>query len=127
MKRFLHLLGILCFLTICLPVHAQTGSGGTIQGTVMDQENAVIEHAVITVTNVDTGVVSKAHSTSAGYYSVPSLIPGMYQVQVEKKGFKNYIQEQVQVNALQVVGLNVKLTVGEASESVTVTAAPPAL
>ncbi|MDR3724206.1 MAG: TonB-dependent receptor [Terracidiphilus sp.] len=114
-------------MSLCLPVQAQTGSGGTIQGTITDQQNAVIEHAQVVVTNVDTGVVSKAQSTSAGYFSVPSLIPGLYQVQVEKKGFKSYVQQNLQVDALQVVGLNVKLSIGETTESVTVTDAPPAL
>ena len=106
---------------------AQTGSGGIIQGTVLDATNAVVPSARVTVTNTETGVVTKAQSTSAGYYVAPSLIPGLYTVQVEKSGFKSYVQENITVNALQVVGLNVTLSIGSETESVTVTAAPPAL
>jgi len=118
-------LGILgCFATTLV---AQTGSGGTVQGTITDSTNAVIGNADVSVTNIDTGVVTKVHSTSAGYYVAPALIPGVYSVQVEKSGFRSYVQQNISVNALQVVGLNIKLSVGETSESITVTAAPPAL
>jgi hypothetical protein len=106
---------------------AQTGSGGTIQGTIMAQQNAVISHAKVVATNIDTDVVSSAETTTAGYYFIPSLIPGTYKIKVEKQGFKSYTQENIVVNALQVVGLNIKLSVGEAIDSVTVTAAPPVL
>jgi len=116
----LSLIGLPC-------LYAQTGSGGTIQGTITDSSNAVVGGANVSVANVDTGVVTAAHSTSAGYYVAPSLIPGVYTVEVVKKGFKNYIQQNIQVNALQVVGLNVKLSVGDTTETVTVTAAPPSL
>jgi len=110
-----------------LPAFGQTGSGGSIEGTITDQMSAVIAGADISVTNTDTGVTAHARSTSAGFYSVPSLIPGVYTVQVGKSGFKSYIQKNVQVNALDVIGLNIKLTLGEAVESVTVTTAPPTL
>jgi hypothetical protein len=119
---------VLMLSLIGLPcLYAQTGSGGTIQGTITDPGNAVIPGAKVTVTNIETGVVTNARSTSAGYYAVPALIPGVYSVQIEKSGFKSYTQENISVSALQVVGINVKLSVGETSESVTVTAAPPAL
>jgi hypothetical protein len=59
-------------------LYAQTGSGGTIQGTITDPEKAVIANAKMTVTNVDTGVVTTVQSTSAGYYVAPALIPGLY-------------------------------------------------
>ncbi len=92
MRRLLRLFGLVTIAFWCSFASAQTGSGGTIQGTILDQQNAVIDHAEITVMNIDTGVVSKAESTSAGYYSVPSLIPGRYRVEVEKSGFQSLIQ-----------------------------------
>jgi len=113
-----------CFATALV---AQTGSGGTVQGTITDSTNAVIGNADVSVTNVDTGVVTKVHSTSAGYYAAPALIPGVYSVQVEKSGFKSYVQQNISVSALQAVGLNIQLSVGETTESIMVTAAPPAL
>lgn len=93
----------------------------------MDQHSALIAGAQVTITNTDTGVSTRAQTTSAGYYAAPSLIPGMYTVQVEKSGFRKYVQENVSVDALQVVGLNIMLSLGEISESVTVTSTPPVL
>lgn len=116
-----------CFFFSVAALQAQTGSGGTIQGTVTDPENAVVPGAKVTVTNIDTGVVTKVQSTSAGYYAAPALMPGTYTVQVERNGFKSYVQQSITVNALAVVGINVKLTLGDTTESVTVTSAPPAL
>lgn len=106
---------------------AQTGSGGTVQGTITDPSGAVIQGAKVTATNVSTGVISEARSTSAGYYAIPALIPGLYTISAEKDGFQTFTQENIQVNALQVVGLNIKLVVGSTTESVTVTTAPPPL
>jgi hypothetical protein len=127
MHRFLRFFSLLVFALLIEPIYAQTGSGGTIEGTVTDPLSAVVAGAQITVTNTETGVVTIARSTSAGYYVAPALIPGVYSVQVERSGFKSYVQQNISVNALQVVGLNIKLSVGETTESVTVTTAPPAL
>lgn len=106
---------------------AQTGSGGTVQGTISDQTNAVIAGVKVSATNVNTGVVSQTLSTSAGYYVIPALIPGLYTISAEKDGFQIFTQENIQVNALQVVGINIKMVVGSTTESVTVTTAPPPL
>lgn len=127
MRRIWKLFSLVTLLLPSVFLCGQTGSGGTIQGTITDPSNAAIAGAAISVTNMETGVVTQVKSTSAGYYAAPSLIPGTYSVQVEKRGFKNYVQQNITVNALQTVGLNIPMSVGSATESVTVTAAPPSL
>lgn len=127
-RRLTSVLSVALTLLLCgASLIAQTGSGGTVQGTVVDPSNAVIAGAKVTATNVSTGVATSATTTSAGYYVVPALIPGLYSVSVEKDGFQTFTQENIQVNALQVFGLNVKMTVGATTESVTVSTAPPPL
>lgn len=120
---------LLLALAVLIPasLKGQNGGGGTIQGTVTDQSGAVIPGAKLTAADVNTGVVTEVTTTSAGYYVLPSLIPGVYNVLIEKEGFQDYLQQNIQVNAMQVFGLNVKLTVGSKSEVVTVSSAPPAL
>jgi hypothetical protein len=66
-------------------------------------------------------------TTSAGDFNITPLTPGLYTVTVTAKGFEKYVQENVTVNALQTVAVNMKLTVGAAEQSITVTAAPPVL
>jgi hypothetical protein len=58
---------------------------------------------------------------------ITPLLPGPYTVTVAAPGFEGYKQENVTVDALATVSLNVKLTVGKANETVTITSAPPIL
>jgi len=121
--------GILLAILFLAPAktYAQTGGEGAIQGTVQDSLGAVIPSATIVVTNVNTGVVTRRTTSSAGFYSVTPLIPGTYSVLVSAAGFKSFKQENLVIDAMHVSGLNVTLSIGESSETVTVTDEPPAL
>jgi hypothetical protein len=124
--RFLPLLLAGMWLT-ANPVEAQLAGTGAITGTVTDPSGAVVANATVTATDVTTNVKTVRQTTKAGDYNITPLIPDNYSVTVVAQGFQQYVQENIQVNALQTVSLSVKLTVGQASESVTVTSAPPTL
>jgi carboxypeptidase family protein len=109
------------------PALAQTGGQGAIQGTVTDATGAVVPNATITAKNQDSGVVTTRVSSSAGVYTINPIIPGTYSVTATAAGFQSFKQQNLVVDALKVTGLNVTLTVGNTSETVTVTEAPPAL
>ena len=123
------------FLTLALVLagvagsmaHAQLAGTGSIAGTVEDPTGAVVVGASVTVTNVDTNVNVVRTTTRAGDYNVTALIPGNYTVTVGAPGFEGYKQENVTVNALETVTVNIKMTMGQANETVTITAAPPLL
>jgi hypothetical protein len=106
---------------------AQLAGTGAIAGTVQDPTGAVVAGATVTATNVDTNVATSRTATGAGDYNISPLIPGKYSVTVKASGFEGYNQENITVNALETVTLNVKLTIGQGSEVVTVTSAPPLL
>lgn len=106
---------------------AQLSGTGEIAGTVQDPSGAVVANATVTATNLGTNVPTVRRTTKSGDYSITPLTPGQYEVTVTAAGFEGYKQENVTVDALATVNLNVKLTVGQASETVTVTAAPPLL
>jgi hypothetical protein len=106
---------------------AQTGGEGAIQGTVTDGSGAVIAGANIAATNSATNVTTTRASSSAGFFSVAPLPPGTYSLKVSAPGFKELVQDNIVVNALQVRALNPVMEIGSASQSVTVTAAPPVL
>ncbi|HEY4358592.1 MAG TPA: TonB-dependent receptor [Acidobacteriaceae bacterium] len=105
---------------------AQSGGGG-ITGLVSDTTGAVIPNAEVTALNVATGVTTTRVASSNGNYTINPLLPGTYTVTVKSAGFNTFKQENVVVDALENFGLNVKLTAGSQSETVTVTAAPPLL
>ena len=66
-------------------------------------------------------------ASSNGNYTVNPLLPGTYTVTVTSPGFNAFRQENVVVDALANVGLNITLSAGSQSETVTVSAAPPSL
>ena len=106
---------------------AQTGGGGTIQGTVTDPGGAVVPGATVVATNVATSVETTKQTNDAGIYRISPLPPGEYKVVVSFTGFQTVIQEKVIVDALTTVTVNLALQVGKVSETVTVADAPAQL
>ena len=117
----------ICFGWAALPALGQTAGEGSVQGTVTDSSGAAIPNARVTLTNVATGVATVRDATGAGFFNVSPVLPGTYTVQVEASGFKTLVQDNVVVDALQVRTINPVLAVGEATQTVTVTGAPPVL
>ena len=46
---------------------------GQIEGTILDQNNAVVPNAVITVTNIETGATRTVTTDESGVYRFPLL------------------------------------------------------
>ncbi len=59
---------------------------GAIQGTVSDQQGAVVPGAKVVVKNVETNVEVTLTTNTAGFYLAPELVPGKYSVHVERQG-----------------------------------------
>src|SRR5579872_6430197 len=66
-------------LFCCVSLQAQV-SGGTLSGTVMDSTGAVVPNAQVTVTNLGTGIARTTVTNDSGFYGIPNLNPGNYQV-----------------------------------------------
>jgi hypothetical protein len=124
--RWIALLTLVIFLAP-LGALAQMAGYGAIAGTVTDQSGAVIKGAAVTATLVSQNAKTVRSTTGAGDYNITPLTPGDYTVTVSSKGFETFVQENVTVNALETVPLAVKLTVGAAEQTITVTEAPPVL
>jgi hypothetical protein len=107
-------------LSLGLPLAAQTM--GEIVGEVQDASGAVVPGATVTVTNTGTNMVRTAVSNDAGIYSFPSLVPGMYRVKVEAKGFKTVTKTDIQLEVQQSARVNFALDVGTVTEAVEVSA-----
>ena len=59
---------------------AQNSNSGDIRGTVTDSSGAVVPEVSVTVTNNDTGVVTKYVTNNDGLYDTNSILPGSYTV-----------------------------------------------
>ncbi len=111
-------------LMVSLPLRAQV-VGATLTGTVTDASGGVIPNAQITATNTATGVSREATADAAGFYLIPNLLPGSYEVRVSAKGFSTVRQTNITlaVGAQQL--LNFPMKVGETAQTVEVTEAAP--
>jgi hypothetical protein len=103
--------------------HAQV-TGATLSGAVTDASGAVVVGVQISIRNTATGITTDATTDSAGYYTVPNLPAGPYEVKASAKGFSTAVSTvALAVGAQQ--SLNIPLKVGETSQTVMVTEAAP--
>ena len=102
-------------------LYAQS-STGTIVGTVTDSSGAVVPAAAITITNKATSIARNMAANENGGYSASALAAGDYEVKAEKQGFKTALREAT-VQAGGNISVNLALSVGSASEVVTIEAA----
>jgi hypothetical protein len=118
---------VLCLVVTAIPAAAQTAGEGSLEGTVMDSTGAVVPHANVTITNNATGIKTVTDASGAGFFAIAPVLPGTYTLEITARGFKTLVQDNVVVDALQTRTVNPVLTVGAATQSITVTAAPPVL
>jgi hypothetical protein len=116
-----------CALCAAINVAAQTGGGGSIQGTISDPGGAVVPGANVVAANVATGVETTRQTNEAGLYVITPVPPGEYKITASLKGFQTLIQEKVIVDALSTVTVNLTLKVGNINETITVESAPTQL
>jgi hypothetical protein len=95
----------------------------SLGGTVADSSGAVVVHATVTATGIETGVVTKTTTNASGVYEFPSLQEGNYRVSAEMGGFKQFVYQRVTLDVSAQVRLNFALEVGSATTTMTVTAA----
>jgi len=100
---------------------------GTIYGTVTDKTGAAIPSATITVTDQSKGTSVQVTSNQSGEYTVPNLIPDVYDVKASAAGFGPVENRGIQVSADTSPKVDLQLSVGVATESVTVTTEAPQL
>ncbi len=118
--------GVLLSLFMAVALHGQT-STGALSGSVTDPSGAVVSGAAVTATNPATGRTVTTKTTDAGLYSFPSLPPGNYTVKASLKGFMTYMKEGVAISVSSTTNLDIQLTIGEVTQSMTVTGAAPLL
>ena len=116
-------LGVLA-LTILLagtarPVRAQAGKA-ELFGAVQDPQGLPVATAKVICTETATGAQAGVVSDSRGEYHFLGLAAGAYALAIEKPGFRPYRQEGIQLRIGDQTRQDVKLTVGEAAQSVEV-------
>src|ERR1700677_118959 len=118
--RYRFLLLPLLFVLACAGAFAQANSD--VSGIVSDQTGAVVSGAKITLTDPATGVTKSTISDGTGLYDIPGLNAANYNLKVNAKGFENYEQKGVVVDISRTFRVDIKLTIGAETQTVTVEA-----
>jgi len=116
----------LLFTVAPLALNAQTITA-SITGTVTDPSGASIPSAKVTATNSGTNVSFTTPANNEGIYTFPFLPVGSYSVTVESQGFKKSVVGPFRLEVNQIARVDVKLEIGEATQTVEVKDVAPVL
>ena len=114
-----------CALLIFVSTLAAQEYRGTIGGTVTDASAAPVAGAKVTVIETNTNTRSELTTKAAGEYTAAALLPGDYEVAVHMQGFKDYIRKSIHLGAGDRAVIDVRLDLGDATQTVEVSADVP--
>ena len=117
---------ILVVSTLSVMVWAQTASTGTVLGLVTDPTGAVVPGATVEVVDAATKAVRSVRTNAAGRYVFVALEPGAYSVRATAQGFQQAEVPSVAVEVTKSYTINLQLSIGEARQTIEVTATPGA-
>jgi hypothetical protein len=100
----------------------------SLTGSIADPTGAAVPNATVTVSEASRGIKRVVTTDDRGNYVVPLLPPASeYSLTVEKPGFERVSRNNLVLQVAEVVEINLSLPIGNATETVTVTTAPPPL
>jgi hypothetical protein len=114
------LIAVVVILSGLGAVRAFAQNAGSLSGAVQDAQKAQIPAAKVTATRTATGEARETTTDGSGFYSFPVLIPGHYDITVQKDGFSPQTKEGVEIFTGQATALNFDLTVGQLEERIQV-------
>jgi outer membrane receptor protein involved in Fe transport len=112
-------------LLLALPAAARAQATGTISGSVTDQSGAALPGVTVEATNQDTNQARSGTSGTDGVYTIPLLPPGRYHVKASLTGFSTLTRERVTVSATETARVDLSLSVGQVSETLTIIGETP--
>ncbi|HWF48167.1 MAG TPA: carboxypeptidase regulatory-like domain-containing protein [Bryobacteraceae bacterium] len=98
-----------------------------INGIVTDPSGSAVAGATVTATDMDRGTTSKTTTNGSGFYNFPRLPVGRYEVRAQNPGFEAAVRSDILLQLNQNARVDFTLIIGNVSQTVEVTAAPPVL
>ena len=96
-----------------------------ISGVVRDKSGSVLPGAIVSVTRTDTGIRVSTTTDKNGFFTLPNLVPGPYQLEVVLAGFRSYVQTGIVLEVSSRPMINIELEPGQAASQVQVQANTP--
>jgi outer membrane receptor protein involved in Fe transport len=124
--------GVLAILAIAVlfisagPMWSQT-SVAQLNGTVLDESGGTVSGAAISLREIDRNTMYSATSDQSGYYAIPNLPPGRYELKAEFKGFSKYTQTGTVLTVGETATVNITLKVEAHGEEVIVNTEAPTI
>ncbi len=117
LPRFFFVLAVI--VVFSLSAFGQVTSTGSLTGTVVDPQGAVVTGAVVTVKSVSSQEYT-AVTNGEGVFTIPALSDGVYSATIVAKGFKTAAVTDIKINIGTPSSIKVALEIGAGTETVTV-------
>jgi len=119
-NKFLKKFGAVLAVALLCGSAGYAQSTATLSGTVTDTTGAVVVGAKVRARSLATGIDREAVTDGAGLYALPSLQPGLYDVQASGAGFGLYTVQSVNLTVDGHVTINMRLSASSAGATVQV-------
>ena len=114
------------FLLLSLtPLLRAQSTNASLTGRITDPSKALIADAKIAAISAGTNVHYETTTNASGEYYLANLPPSPYRLEIEKPGFKKLIKPDVVLHVQDALEIDFEMTLGAASETVTVEAGAP--
>jgi hypothetical protein len=111
-----------CTLLVLFASHAFAQANSSVTGIITDPTGALVAGATIQLADPATGVTRTTVSDSSGLYAIAGLNAANYDMKVTANGFESYTKKGIVVNISATFRVDVALTLGSTSQTVTVEA-----
>jgi hypothetical protein len=112
-------IAVLAFVLFALAL-ASASITGSISGVVTDKSGAVVSGASVTATDTLTGVQATQKTDAKGFYNLPTLAVGTYNLEIKQLGFKTYLQTGLVIDANSALRVDASLAIGSINEKIEV-------
>jgi hypothetical protein len=122
LRKLPAVLSVLLGLSLAFSVpHARAQAVyGSLYGAVSDTSGGAVVGAIVTVTDTSKGTSTTVETNASGEYTAQHLIPDLYDIKVESKGYRTFESRGIQVSADTAIQINADLGAGESNQTVVV-------
>jgi hypothetical protein len=100
-------------------IRGQSYQGG-LRGAVRDAAGAIVPGVNLALINEETNTARSAVTNGDGEYAFANVLPGLYTLTVTRGGYKKYEHKSIRIGTQEFITLDVKLEVGQTTESITI-------